>query len=76
MDKSNTTNTDEIILTELPPKAFLRIKTVQRFVGLSKTTIWDWSKAGKFPKPIKLSPTIAVWKASDIHQWLSEHGEV
>ncbi len=70
------TKTTEPTLNELPTKGLLRIKTFRPFVGLSTTTIWDWSKAGKFPKPIKLSPTIAVWKASDIHQWLAEHGEV
>ncbi len=69
------TKTTEPTLTELPPKGFLRIKQILPFVGLSKTTINDWSKVGKFPKPIKLSPTIAVWKASDIHAWLAEHGE-
>ncbi len=62
--------------TELPSKGLLRWQQFQPFVGISKSTIWDWSKTGKFPAPLKLSPTVTVWKASDIHAWLASHGEV
>ncbi len=66
----------ETIPTELPTKGLLRAKQILPFIGISKSTLWEWSKNGLFPQPIKLSSTVTVWKASDIHQWLAEHGEV
>lgn len=41
-------------------------------IGVSKTTLWRWIKDGAFPKPIKLSAGVTVWRMSDIQQWLNE----
>ncbi len=35
-------------------------------VPVSKSTWWAGVKVGRFPAPIKLSPGITVWRASDI----------
>lgn len=39
-------------------------------IGVSEKTLWEWVKKGNFPQPIRLSPTITVWRASDIAQWM------
>ena len=50
----------------------LRITDVISVTGLAKSTIWLYVKDGKFPKQIKLSPRVSVWKLSDIEQWINE----
>jgi predicted DNA-binding transcriptional regulator AlpA len=65
-----------------PPEAFLRASQIvgdrQRglapLVPVSKTCLWQWVKAGKFPQPIKLADNVTVWKASDVYGWLESHG--
>ena len=49
---------------------FLRIKDVMKKTSIPKSTIWLWVKEEKFPKPIKLSERVTVWKESDIDEWM------
>lgn len=35
-------------------------------IPVKKSTWWHGVKQGRFPKPIKLSPRVTVWKESDI----------
>lgn len=51
---------------------FLRLNQVRELVPVSHTTIWEWVKAGKFPKPIKLGPKTTVWDASSVSEWMEE----
>lgn len=37
---------------------------------LGKSTINDWIKERGFPKPIRLSQTLALWRISDVVQWI------
>ena len=53
-------------LIELPQTGLLRIKQVLRFVPVSRSHWWAGVKAGRFPKPMKLSERVMVWRASDI----------
>lgn len=48
----------------------LRIDEVAAKTTLAKSTLWLKISQGKFPKPIKLSPAINVWKDSDINTWI------
>jgi prophage regulatory protein len=48
----------------------LRITDVAYQTSLAKSTIWLWVSQGKFPKPLSLSPTIKVWRKSDIDAWI------
>ena len=49
-----------------------RINTVMEMVSMGKSTIWAWVAKGKFPKPIKLSPRVTVWKLDEVEAWLEE----
>ena len=51
---------------------FYRITSVMKKTGLAKSTIWMYIKTNKFPKQIKLSARISVWKKSDIDIWIQE----
>lgn len=48
----------------------LRISEVANKTTLAKSTLWLKVARGKFPKPIKISPSITVWKESDIDAWI------
>jgi predicted DNA-binding transcriptional regulator AlpA len=39
-----------------------------KLIPVSRATWYAGIKDGRFPAPIKISPNIAAWKASDIHQ--------
>lgn len=53
----------------------LRIKSVSEKTEIGKSTIWLWVSQGKFPKPIKLSPRITVWKESILDEWIERRGK-
>lgn len=50
---------------------FLRVKDVAEMLAIGKSTVWLYSKTGKLPKPLKLSPNVTVWKLSDIEHMMN-----
>jgi prophage regulatory protein len=48
----------------------LRINDVAMLTTLSKSCINLWVAQGRFPKPITLSPTIKVWRAQQLSDWI------
>ncbi|WEN13866.1 AlpA family phage regulatory protein [Rhodanobacter sp. AS-Z3] len=43
---------------------------------ISRSTFFQYVKDGKFPKPIKLSPRITVWRAADVNEWMAKQGQI
>ncbi len=58
---------------QLPITGMGRAKDILPFLPFSKTTLFEWSKDGRFPAPIKLSPTMTAWNYADVHEWLNSH---
>jgi prophage regulatory protein len=60
----------------LPSTGYLRLKQIlgskkanphiPPIIPIGKTSWWQGIKEGRFPKPIKLSPRITVWRVEDI----------
>ncbi len=48
---------------------FLRLNHLKERLGVSGSSIWAWTKAGKFPKPIKLSANCTAWNVADVEAW-------
>lgn len=48
----------------------LRLPEVKGKTGLSRSTIYLWIKAGKFPKQLKLGARSSGWIESDIDKWI------
>jgi prophage regulatory protein len=40
-------------------------------LGISDTTLWRWTRDGRFPKPIKLGPNTVGWLHDDLEAWLA-----
>ena len=55
--------------------ALLREREVlQCFLPVSKSTLWVMVRRGDFPKPMKISAGVTVWRLGDIQDWLESHG--
>jgi len=48
---------------------FIRFPSVQKMVGLGRTTIYERIKTGTFPRQIKLGRA-SVWVESEIQEWI------
>ena len=48
----------------------LRLPQVLAIVPVGKTTWWAGVKAGRYPKPIKISARCTAWRSSDIQKFL------
>ena len=46
----------------------VRLEEVLRRVGVGKTTLYDWIRAGKFPAHIKLGRS-SFWRESALRTW-------
>jgi len=57
-------------MTEIP--ILLKSSEICEKVGVTKSCIYRWINEGKFPRPLKLSPTCVRWRESDIIRWLKE----
>ena len=53
-----------------PHDGYSRLQQLLPYLPIAKSTVEDWVKKGKFPKPVKLSATVTAWRNSDIHAWL------
>ena len=61
----------------LSPNGFLRLPhiigdpdatpPIPAIIPVCATTWWAGTKAGRYPKAIKLSPRVTVWRASEVY---------
>ena len=48
----------------------LRRPEIEARIGLSRSTIYQWMKEGRFPAPVKLGERMVGWRESEIAAWL------
>lgn len=53
----------------------LRVKDVERELGISRTTIWRLVKAGAFPRPLRITSKAIAWRRFDIEAWQEQLAE-
>jgi len=49
---------------------YLRPKDLANQLGISVSSLWRWARAGKIPKPVKLSERVTAWSSKEIASWL------
>ena len=54
------------------PTRVLRLPEVMARTGLSRTTIYRWRLAGRFPQPVRLGTRNVGWIESEVEAWLRE----
>ena len=47
-----------------------RVDVLEPYVGLSRSQVYALSKAGKFPKPIRLTDGTSAWITREVDDWL------
>jgi prophage regulatory protein len=52
-----------------------RLPEVKKLIKLSRSTIYSYVAAGKFPKPIRLGGRAVGWIESEIQEWLRQRIE-
>ena len=57
---------------ELPTDGMSRYTALKPFVPLSRETIRQLQKVGKFPQPITLSSRCVMYRNADVHEWLKD----
>jgi len=60
-------------MQHLPTTGMGRAKDILPFLPFSKTTLFEWSKDGRFVAPVKLSPTMTAWSYAAVHAWINKH---
>ena len=60
----------------LPPQGMSRASQLIPFLPFGTSTLWAWSRDGRFPAPIKLSPTMTAWRNADVIEWLESHTSI
>ena len=50
---------------------FYRVNELRKILSVSRASIYNWLNKGTFPKPIKISDSVTVWRKSDIEDWIS-----
>lgn len=58
----------------IPLKKPINFKEVKRLTGLSRSTIYAYEKAGKFPKRTAFTARSVRWEESEVIQWVAERG--
>ncbi|QDL39336.1 helix-turn-helix transcriptional regulator [Rhodoferax sediminis] len=67
------------VFDALPNSAFIResqlVQSPKRPetpapLPFSAPTLWRMTKAGTFPKPVKLSERVTAWKVGDVRAWI------
>ncbi|TXD96534.1 AlpA family phage regulatory protein [Psychrobacter frigidicola] len=55
----------------LAPQGMSRASQLLPFLPFGITTLWAWSRDGRFPAPIKLSSTMTAWRNAEVLAWLN-----
>jgi len=48
----------------------IRLKEVSSLTGLSRTAIYSLSRAGKFPRHLKITERASAWVEADVTAWV------
>lgn len=49
----------------------LRIDEVRTLTGLSRSSLYEAIKQGRFPPAVKIGLRAVAWKASDVEAWIA-----
>ncbi len=63
---------DESALKEfdtLPDSAYVRLPVITALVGISRATVWRWTRQGNLPKSIRISG-VTLWSVGALRKCL------
>lgn len=54
---------------------FLRREQVLAKLGISRTTLYNLEKTGRFPQHFMVTPRCAVWRADEVDAWMARRSD-
>jgi prophage regulatory protein len=54
------------------PIRLLRRPEVLRAIGLQRAALYELMRAGRFPKPVRITARSVGWIESEVQEWLAE----
>ena len=51
---------------------FLRLPEVRAITGLPTSTIYEQMDAGRFPRPVHITPRSAAWLSTEVATWQAQ----
>ena len=62
--------------TDVRLPVLMRQAEVLRYLGVSRATLYRWTRRGAFPKPVEVAGTrSAFWRRRDVEAWHDRKGE-
>ena len=61
-------------MQNISSNALLRLPQVLALIPVSRSAWWAGCKSGRYPKPVKLGPRTAAWRAEDIAGLIEQIG--
>lgn len=58
-------------LNKLPEEGFVRLPLILSIIPIGKSSWWAGVKAGRYPKPLKISSRTTAWRVEDIRKLIS-----
>ena len=52
----------------------IRPRPLAKRLNVHVTTLWRWTKDGRFPAPLQLGLNSIGWRESDVAAWLASRG--
>ena len=59
----------------IPDTGFVRLTQILEVIPIGKSSWWAGVKAGRYPKPVKLSANCTAWRVEDIHLLIKQLGQ-
>ncbi len=66
---------DNIEKVVMPEEGFVRMPTVLKVLGISRTALYNGIARGDYPKPMRLGPRMSVWKVEEIRKLIARVGK-
>jgi len=66
-----STKPNDYLAMYLDDNRLVKKPELQKLLGVSRSTLGRWVKAGKFPPPTLIQNGRSRWRFKDVHEWLS-----
>ena len=66
---------EKIAKESLNYSVIIRLPEVKARTGLSRSTIYEQIRDGKFPKQVSLGSRATGWRESEVNQWVASREE-
>ena len=56
-------------------RILLDVTAMCELLGVSRTTLWQWTRRGFMPSPLRLGPKLLRWEKQSVQDWLASGGK-